>query len=70
MASKGVLSQTLFTMDTPTTSNDLKRRSFLRAAFPGALVTPGVMNAAEVEKAIAGQFHEEARICRWWRTRM
>ncbi len=48
-------------MDTPTTSNDLKRRSFLRAAFSGALVTPGVMNAAEVEKAIAGQFHEEAR---------
>jgi hypothetical protein len=61
MASKGVLSQTLFTMDTPTTSNDLKRRSFLSAAFSGALVTPGVMNAAEVEKAIAGQFHEEAR---------
>ncbi len=48
-------------MDTPTTSNDLKRRSFLRAAFSGALVTPGVMNAAEVEKAIAGQFHEPAK---------
>jgi hypothetical protein len=47
-------------MDTPTT-NDLKRRSFLRAAFSGALVTPGVMNAQQVEKAIAGQFHEEAR---------
>jgi hypothetical protein len=43
------------------TSPDLKRRSFLRAAFSGALVTPGMMNAAEVEKAIAGQFHEEAR---------
>jgi choline dehydrogenase-like flavoprotein len=61
MASKGDLIQTLSTMDTPATSNDLKRRSFLRAAFSGALVTPGVMNAAEVEKAIAGQFHEEAR---------
>uniref|UniRef100_UPI00378303EF FAD-dependent oxidoreductase n=1 Tax=Prosthecobacter sp. TaxID=1965333 RepID=UPI00378303EF len=48
-------------MDTPTTSNDLKRRSFLRAAFSGALVTPGVMSAAEVEKAIAGQFHEPAK---------
>jgi len=47
-------------MDTPTT-NDLKRRSFLRAAFSGALVTPGAMNAQQVEKAIAGQFHEEAR---------
>jgi len=47
-------------MNTPTT-NDLKRRSFLRAAFSGALVTPGVMNAQQVEKAIAGQFHEEAR---------
>lgn len=47
-------------MDTPTT-NDLKRRSFLRAAFSGALVTPGVMNAQQVEKTIAGQFHEEAR---------
>ncbi len=47
-------------MHTPTT-NDLKRRSFLRAAFSGALVTPGVMNAQQVEKAIAGQFHEDAR---------
>ena len=46
------------TMETPT---DLKRRSFLRAAFSGALVTPGVMTAAEVEKTIAAQFHEEAR---------
>jgi hypothetical protein len=61
MASKGDLIQTLSTMDTPATSNELKRRSFLRAAFSGALVTPGVMNATEVEKAIAGQFHEEAR---------
>ena len=55
-------------MDTPTT-NDLKRRSFLRAAFSGALVTPGVMNAQQVEKAIAGQFHEEARdlpLVRMW----
>jgi FAD dependent oxidoreductase len=48
-------------MDTPTTTNDLKRRSFLRTAFSGALVTPGVMNAQQIEKAIAGQFHEEAR---------
>lgn len=48
-------------MATPTSSSDLKRRSFLRAAFSGALVTPGVMSAAEVEKAVAGQFHEEAR---------
>lgn len=47
-------------MDT-TTTNDLKRRSFLRAAFSGALVTPGIMNAQQVEKTIAGQFHEEAR---------
>lgn len=48
-------------MSTPDTSIDLKRRSFLRAAFSGALVTPGVMTAAEVEKAVAGQFHEESR---------
>ncbi len=61
MVSKGELSQTLFAMETPAASNDLKRRSFLRAAFSGALVTPGVMSAAEVEKAIAGKFHEEAR---------
>ncbi|MBL9179684.1 MAG: FAD-dependent oxidoreductase [Verrucomicrobiaceae bacterium] len=47
-------------MDTSAT-HDLKRRSFLRAAFSGALVTPGVMNARQVEKAIAGRFHEEAR---------
>jgi len=37
------------------------RRHFLRAAFSGALVTPGVLNAQQVEKAIEGQFHEEAR---------
>ena len=61
MVSKGDLSQTLFIMDTPASSNDLKRRSFLRAAFSGALVTPGVMSAEEVEKAIAGQFHEPAK---------
>ncbi|WP_395737119.1 FAD-dependent oxidoreductase [Prosthecobacter sp.] len=42
-------------------SPDLKRRSFLRAAFSGALVTPGVMNAAEVEKVIVGKFHEPAQ---------
>ncbi len=42
-------------------SSSANRRSFLRAAFSGALVTPGVMSAAEVEKVIAGQFHEEAR---------
>ncbi len=48
-------------METP---SDLKRRSFLRAAFSGALFTPGVMSAAEVEKAIAtsgDQFHEPAQ---------
>ena len=48
-------------MSTPRLPPDFKRRSFLRAAFSGALVTPGVMNAAEVEKAIAGQFHEPAQ---------
>ena len=48
-------------MNTPDNPSDLKRRSFLRAAFSGALVTPGVMAAAEVEKVVAGQFHEEAR---------
>ena len=48
-------------MDIQAPVNDLKRRSFLRAAFSGALVTPGVMNAQQVEKAITGQFHEEAR---------
>jgi len=47
-------------MDTSAT-HDLKRRSFLRAAFSGALMTPGVMNARQVEKAVAGRFHEEAR---------
>lgn len=43
---------------------DLKRRSFLRAAFTGAAITPAIMSAAEVEKAIAtsdGSFHEPAR---------
>lgn len=47
-------------MDTSAPSNELKRRSFLRAAFSGALVTTGVMTAAEVEKEIAGQFKEPA----------
>lgn len=45
-------------------SIELKRRAFLRAAFSGAVITPGVMGAAEVEKVIAGQegaFHEAAR---------
>lgn len=42
-------------------ASSANRRHFLRAAFSGALVTPGVMNAQQVEKAIAGQFHEEAR---------
>lgn len=43
------------------TSSELGRRSFLRAAFSGAAITPGLLSANEVEKAIAGQFHEEAR---------
>lgn len=34
-------------------SHDFDRRSFFRAALSGALVLPGVMSAAEVEKAIA-----------------
>lgn len=49
---------------TPLSSADLKRRSFLRAAFTGAVITPGIMSAAEVEKVIAesdGTFHESAR---------
>lgn len=47
-------------------SAHLQRRSFLRAAFSGALVTPGLMSAAEVEKEIAnaeaqaGKFNEPA----------
>jgi|JI6StandDraft_1071083.scaffolds.fasta_scaffold14785_2 hypothetical protein len=48
---------------TPPPSSDLKRRSFLRAAFSGAAITPALMSAAEVEKAISqseGQFHEPA----------
>ncbi len=48
---------------TPTTSPDLKRRSFLRAAFSSAAITPGLLSAADVEKAIAqseGKFHEPA----------
>jgi len=61
MVSNAVLIQTIFAMSTPTPAPDLKRRSFLRAAFSGALVTPGVMNAAEVEKVVAGQFHEPAQ---------
>lgn len=51
-------------MTTASDTPDLKRRSFLLAAFSGALVTPGVMSAAEVEKAIAtseGKFNEPAR---------
>jgi len=51
-------------MNIATDIQDLKRRSFLLAAFSGALVTPGVMSAAEVEKAIAtseGKFNEPAR---------
>ncbi len=58
----GVRSRPISTrMNTTTTSNDLKRRSFLRAAFSGALITPGVISAAEVEATIAGSFHEPAR---------
>ena len=45
-------------MQTPASTN---RRHFLSAAFSGALVTLGVMNAQQEEKAITGQFHEEAR---------
>jgi hypothetical protein len=54
-----------FAMTPPTiTSSDLKRRHFLRAAFSGAAITPALMSAADVEKAIAtseGRFHEPAR---------
>ncbi|MES2596222.1 MAG: FAD-dependent oxidoreductase [Verrucomicrobiota bacterium] len=49
---------------TPSSPSDLKRRSFLRAAFSGAAITPGLLSAAEVEKAISqseGQFHEPAQ---------
>jgi len=49
--------------DSPSTS-ELKRRAFLRAAFSGAVITPGLMSAAGVEKAIAaqaGSFNEPAR---------
>lgn len=51
-------------MDSSANSAALKRRTFLRAAFSSALVTPGVLSAAEVEKAIATSgdgFHEPAR---------
>jgi hypothetical protein len=47
----------------PPISPDLKRRSFLRAAFSGAAITPGLLSAADVEKAIVqseGKFHEPA----------
>ena len=37
------------------------RRFFLRAAFSSALITPGVLGAQQVERAVAGRFHEEAR---------
>lgn len=51
-------------MSSPSDTSSLQRRSFLRAAFSGALVTPGLMSAAEVEKEIAraeaGKFHEPA----------
>jgi len=46
-----------------TPPSDLKRRSFLRAAFTSAAITPGLLSAAEVEKAIKqseGKFHEPA----------
>jgi len=49
---------------TPQPPSDLKRRSFLRAAFSGAAISPGLLSAAEVEKAIAqseGKFHEPAQ---------
>ncbi|TDU81006.1 FAD dependent oxidoreductase [Prosthecobacter fusiformis] len=49
---------------TPLSSADLKRRSFLRAAFTGAVITPGILSAAEVEKVIAqsdDSFNEPAR---------
>ena len=48
----------------PPSSADLKRRSFLRAAFTGAIITPGIMSAAEVEKVIAeseGTFNEPGK---------
>jgi hypothetical protein len=48
-------------MDTP--AQAINRRNLLRAAFSGALITPGALSAAEVEKAIAtpeAQFSEPA----------
>jgi hypothetical protein len=42
----------------------MPRRSLLRAAFSSAAITPALMSAAEVEKAIGertGGFHEQAR---------
>ncbi|MCA1964882.1 MAG: FAD-dependent oxidoreductase, partial [Prosthecobacter sp.] len=42
----------------------MPRRALLRAAFSSAAITPGLLSAAQVEKAIAenaGGFHEEAR---------
>lgn len=45
-------------METPSSAN---RRHFIRAAFSGALITPGALSAQQVEKSLAGQFHEEAR---------
>lgn len=52
-------------MNSPSTSSaDLKRRNFLRAAFTGATITPAFLSAAGVEKAIAASgstFHEPAR---------
>ena len=40
---------------------EVKRRGFLRAAFSGALLTPGVMGARELESVVAGTFQEPAR---------
>jgi hypothetical protein len=51
-------------MNPPSSSADLKRRNFLRAAFTGATITPAFLSAAGVEKAIAASgssFHEPAR---------
>lgn len=45
-------------------ASELKRRSFLRAAFSGAAVSPALVSAAEEAKPAmprAGAFHEEAR---------
>ncbi len=45
----------------PSDQNALERRVFLRAAFSGALLTPGVMAARDVESAVAGRFEEPSR---------